>query len=54
MNKAKRYSPEVKERAVRLLFENEKDYRSRWAATMSIAPESARNAPMVCASAAAY
>ena len=37
MNKAKRYSPEVRERAVRLLFEHEKDYRSRWAATMSIA-----------------
>ncbi len=29
MNKAKRYSPEVRERAVRLLFEHEKDYRSR-------------------------
>ena len=37
MNKAKRYSPEVRERAVRLLFEHEKDYRSRWAATVSIA-----------------
>ena len=37
MNKAKRYSPEVRERAVRLLFEHEKDYRLRWAATVSIA-----------------
>ena len=37
MNKAKRYSPEVRERAVRLLFEHEKAYRSRWAATVSIA-----------------
>ena len=37
MNKAKRYSPEVRERAVRLLFEHEKGYRSRWAATASIA-----------------
>ena len=37
MNKAKRYSPEVRERAVRLLFEHEKDYRWRWAATVSIA-----------------
>ena len=37
MNQAKRYSPEVRERAVRLLFEHEKDYRSRWAATVSIA-----------------
>ena len=35
MNKAKRYSPEVRERAVRLLFEHEKGYRSRWAATVS-------------------
>ena len=37
MNKAKRYSPEVRERAVRLLFEHEQEYRSRWAATVSIA-----------------
>ena len=37
MNKAKRYSPEVRERAVRLLFEHEKDHRSRWAAVVSIA-----------------
>jgi len=37
MNKAKRYSLEVRERAVRLLFEHEKDYRSRWAAVVSIA-----------------
>jgi len=37
MNKAKRYSPEVRGRAVRLLFEHEKDYRSRWAAVVSIA-----------------
>ena len=37
MNKAKRYSPEVRERAVQLLFEHGKDYRSRWAAAVSIA-----------------
>jgi transposase-like protein len=37
MNKAKRYSPEVKGRAVRLLLENEKNYESRWAAMVSIA-----------------
>ena len=36
MNKAKRYSPEVRGRAVRLLFEHEKDYRSWWAALVSI------------------
>ena len=37
MNRSKRYSPEVRERAVRLLFEHAKAYRSRWAATVSIA-----------------
>jgi transposase-like protein len=36
MDKAKRYSPEVRERAVRMLFEHEKDYESRWAALVSI------------------
>ena len=37
MSKVKRYSPEVRERAVRMLFEHEKDYESRWAALASIA-----------------
>ena len=37
MNKAKRYSPEVRERAVRMVFEHEKDYESRWATLASIA-----------------
>jgi len=37
MSKVKRYSPEVRERAVRMLFEHEKDYESRWAALVSIA-----------------
>jgi len=32
-----RYSPEVKERAVRLVFEHVKDYESQWSAIMSIA-----------------
>ncbi len=36
MNKAKRYSPEVRERAVRMVFEHEKDYDSRWATLASI------------------
>ena len=36
MNKSKRYSPEVKERAIRLLLENENQYDSRWAAMVSI------------------
>ena len=37
MKKGKRYSPEVQERAVRLLLENQSDYRSRWSALESIA-----------------
>jgi len=32
-----RYSPEVKERAVRLVLEHVKEYESQWAAIMSIA-----------------
>ena len=34
---SKRYSPEVRERAVRLVFEHEGDYPSQWAAISSIA-----------------
>jgi transposase-like protein len=37
MNTAKRYSPEVRERAVRMVFEHEHDYPSQWAAIKSIA-----------------
>lgn len=37
MSKQNRYAPEVKERAVRMLLEHEKDYESRWAAMVSIA-----------------
>ncbi len=37
MSKAKRYSPEVRERAVRMVFEHEKDSESRWATLASIA-----------------
>jgi transposase len=37
MSKATRYSPEVRERAVRLLQEHEREYASQWAAMQSIA-----------------
>ena len=37
MNRRKRYSPEVRERAVRLVEEQQKDHQSQWAAIQSIA-----------------
>jgi transposase len=37
MNKGKRYSPEVRERAVRMVFEHQSDHDSQWAAMESIA-----------------
>jgi transposase len=48
MSRAKRYSQEVRERAVRLIFEHEGEYASQWEAIRSIAtkigcsPESLR------------
>jgi transposase len=37
MNKMKRYSPEVRERSVRLVFEYQGEHESQWAAIESIA-----------------
>jgi len=37
MNKSNRYSPEVRERAVRLVLEHERKYPSQWQAICSIA-----------------
>jgi transposase len=48
MSTTKRYSPEVKERATRMVFEHQGQYESQWAAISSIAekigctPESLR------------
>jgi len=37
MNKQIRYSPEVRERAVRMVFDHQVEYESQWAAMQSIA-----------------
>ena|SRR5690606_40583978 len=37
MSKQTRYSPEVRERAVRMVFEHQSEYPSQWAALGSIA-----------------
>ena len=48
MNTTQRYSPEVRERAVRMVFEHQGEHESQWAAIASIAskigctPESLR------------
>ncbi len=39
MNKSNKYSPEVRERAVRMVLEHRNEYPSQWAAIESIAPK---------------
>ena len=39
MAHAKKHSPEIRERAVRMVFEHEHEYDSQWAAIRSIAPK---------------
>ena len=36
MNRSKRYSPKIRERAVRMVFEPQSEYESEWAAMCSI------------------
>ena len=36
MNRSKRYSPEIRERAVRMVFEHQSEYESEWAAMFDI------------------
>jgi len=49
MKQSKRYSPEVRQRAIRMVFEHQGEYASQWAAIGSIAgkfgctPETLRN-----------
>ena len=42
--KTKQYSPEVRERAVRMVLEHAREYRSRWAAVSSVASKIGCNA----------
>ena len=46
--KKKRYSPEVKQRAVRMVFEHQSQYPSQWAAIGSIAGEFGGSAQTLC------
>jgi len=39
MNTVQKYSPEVRQRAVRLVFEHQTEYESQWAAVVSIASQ---------------
>lgn len=36
MREQKRYSPEVRERAVRMVFDHDREYDSQWSAIVSI------------------
>ena len=48
MKKTSRYSPEVRERAVRMVFEQREQYGSQWAAIASIAPKIGCSTQTLC------
>ncbi|MPZ16218.1 MAG: transposase [Chloroflexi bacterium] len=48
MSTSRRYPKEVRERAVRLVFEQQKDHDSQWAAIRSIAEKSGMTAETLC------
>jgi transposase len=45
---SKRYSPEVRERAVRLVFEHQHEHSSQWAAIVSIASKFGMTPQTLC------
>jgi transposase len=45
---SKRYSPEVRERAVRLVFEHQHEYASQWATVTSIASKFGMTPQTLC------
>jgi transposase len=48
MKKTSRYSPEVRERAVRMVFEQREQHGSQWAAIATIAPKIGCSTQTLC------